>query len=177
MDVTCETAPHYLILCEDDLCEDGRFKMNPPLRSKEDQQALIAGVLDGTIDMIATDHAPHSAEEKSRGLEKSAMGIVGLETAFPMLYTELVRPGILPMERLVQLMHENPNRRFGLGQDFAVGKRANITIYDLDTEYKINPDEFFSQGRSTPFSGRKAFGVCLATVADGRMVWRKGETI
>lgn len=177
VDVTCETAPHYLILCEDDLCEDGRFKMNPPLRSKEDQQALLAGILDGTIDMIATDHAPHSAEEKSRGLEKSAMGIVGLETAFPMLYTELVRTGILSAERLVQLMHDSPNRRFRLGQEFAAGKRANITIYDLDTEYRINPDEFFSQGRSTPFAGRKAFGVCLATIADGRMVWRKGETI
>ena len=110
VDVTCETAPHYLVLCDEDMQEDGRFKMNPPLRSLEDKQALIEGIKDGTIDMIATDHAPHSAEEKGRGLEKSLMGVVGLETAFPVLYTELVTKNIITLERLVELQAEGALR-------------------------------------------------------------------
>lgn len=177
VDVTCETAPHYLVLCEEELCEDGRFKMNPPLRAREDQNALIEGIIDGTIDMIATDHAPHSAEEKSRGLEGSAMGIVGLETAFPILYTELVRSGIISMERLVQLMHGCPNQRFHIGQEFLAGKKANLTIFNIEKEYTICPDDFLSMGKSTPFAGRSVFGECLATIADGHMAWRRGERI
>ena len=147
LDVTCETGPHYLVMDDSFLQEDGRFKMNPPLRDKSDREALIAGILDGTIDMIATDHAPHSAEEKSRGLEKSAFGVVGIETAFPILYTYLVKPGILSMERLVELLCTAPRQRFGipLGEDFS--------IWDLDAQYKIDPDNFLSMGKASPFTG------------------------
>lgn len=167
VDVTCETGPHYLILCDEDLQEHGRFKMNPPLRGREDRQALIEGLLDGTIDMIATDHAPHSAEEKSCGLERSAMGIVGLETAFPVLYTELVKPGILALEKLVELMCRNPRTRFGLemGTDF--------TVFDLSRSYPVDPAEFRSMGRATPFEGRTVFGRCVMTVCDGRIVYQE----
>ena len=165
IDVTCETAPHYLLLDENDLQEDGRFKMNPPLRSKEDREALIEGIQDRTIDMIATDHAPHSAEEKSRGLEKSAMGIVGLETAFPLLYTRLVKTGIITLKRLVNLLAVWPRERFGIPQE------KDYCIWDLDEEYTINTDEFLSMGRATPFAGEKVFGRCLKTVRNGKVVY------
>jgi len=170
VDVTSETAPHYLVLCDEDMQEDGRFKMNPPLRSREDKQALIEGIKDGTIDMIATDHAPHSAEEKGRGLEKSLMGVVGLETAFPVLYTELVKKNIITLERLVELMSFKPKERFGIdtGCDFAV--------FGIDEPYKIDPNEFLSMGRATPFAGREVFGRCLLTVHGGKAVY-KAEAI
>ncbi|MBQ0037854.1 MAG: dihydroorotase [Clostridiales bacterium] len=166
VDVTCETGPHYLVLCDEDLQEDGRFKMNPPLRSREDRQALIEGIQDGTVDMIATDHAPHSAEEKSRGLEKSAFGIVGLETAFPVLYTELVETGIITLEKLMELLVTNPRRRFNLplGGDFSV--------WDFSAEYAIEPEKFLTMGRATPFTGMTVHGRCMATVCDGRIVYQ-----
>ena len=166
VNVTCETGPHYLILDDSFLQEDGRFKMNPPLRSKEDREALIEGLLDGTIDMIATDHAPHSAEEKSRGLEKSAFGIVGIETAFPLLYTYLVKPGILSLDRLVALLTVNPRKRFGIpcGVDF--------TVWDLDAISRIDPNEFLSMGKATPFAGWEVSGKCMATVCDGKVVYK-----
>lgn len=170
VNVTCETAPHYLVLCDEDMQEDGRFKMNPPLRSREDKQALIEGIKDGTIDMIATDHAPHSAEEKGRGLEKSLMGVVGLETAFPVLYTELVTKNIITLDRLVELMSFKPKERFGIdtNNDFAV--------FDISEAYKIDPKDFLSMGRATPFAGREVFGRCLLTVHGGKAVY-KAEAI
>ena len=166
VNVTCETAPHYLVLCDEDMQEDGRFKMNPPLRSREDKQALIEGIKDGTIDMIATDHAPHSAEEKGRGLEKSLMGVVGLETAFPVLYTELVTKNIITLDRLVELMSFKPKERFGIdtNNDFAV--------FDISEAYKIDPEDFLSMGRATPFAGREVFGRCLLTVHDEKVVYK-----
>ena len=169
VNVTCETGPHYLILDDSHLQEDGRFKMNPPLRSKEDRLALIEGIVDGTIDMIATDHAPHSAEEKSRGLEKSAFGVVGLETAFAAMYTHLVKPGIITMERLVELLVDNPRKRFDLplGLDFSV--------WDLNTAYTVDPEEFQSMGRATPFTGMELYGRCLMTVCDGQIVWQENQ--
>ena len=170
LDVTCETAPHYLVMDDSYLQEDGRFKMNPPLRGKEDREALIQGILDGTIDMIATDHAPHSAEEKSRGLEKSAFGIVGIETAFPILYTCLVKPGILSLNKLLELLCVNPRRRFGLplGTDYS--------IWDLNAAYPIDPEDFLSKGRATPFAGWQINGKCIATVCDGKLVYAAPET-
>ena len=165
VNVTCETGPHYLVMDDTDLGEEGRFKMNPPLRSPEDRVALVAGILDGTIDMIATDHAPHSAEEKSRGLRGSMMGVVGIETAFPVLYTELVMTDVLPLERLVKLMCDNPRERFGITSD------VGFTVFDLGEEYEINPDEFLSKGRATPFAGRRVYGRCLATVYGGKAVY------
>ena len=166
VNVTCETAPHYLVLCDEDMQEDGRFKMNPPLRSREDKKALIEGIKDGTIDMIATDHAPHSAEEKGRGLEKSLMGVVGLETAFPVLYTELVMKNIITLERLVELMSFKPKDRFGIdtNNDFAV--------FDISEAYKIDPEDFLSMGRATPFAGREVFGRCLLTVHNEKVVYK-----
>ena len=166
LDVTCETAPHYLVMDDSDLQEDGRFKMNPPLRDASDREALVAGILDGTVDMIATDHAPHSAEEKSRGLEKSAFGIVGLETAFPLLYTKLVKTGVLTLERLIDLMVYNPRTRFGipLGESFSV--------WDLGAEFCVDPDEFLTMGRATPLTGMRLCGRNLLTVSDGRIVYR-----
>ena len=170
LDVTCETGPHYLVMDDSDLQEDGRFKMNPPLRGKEDREALIRGILDGTIDMIATDHAPHSAEEKSRGLEKSAFGIVGIETAFPILYTCLVKPGILSLNKLLELLCVNPRRRFGLplGTDYS--------IWDLNAAYPIDPKDFLSKGRATPFAGWQVNGKCFATICDGKLVYAAPET-
>lgn len=166
VDVTCETAPHYLVLCDEDMQEYGRFKMNPPLRSREDKKALIEGIKDGTIDMIATDHAPHSAEEKGRGLEKSLMGVVGLETAFPVLYTELVMKNIITLDRLVELMSFKPKERFGIdtNNDFAV--------FDISEAYKIDPEDFLSMGRATPFAGLEVFGRCLLTVHNGKVVYK-----
>ncbi len=173
IDVTCETGPHYLLLDDSDLREEGRFKMNPPLRSKADKEALIEGIIDGTIDMIATDHAPHSAEEKSRGLEKSLMGVVGIETAFPLLYTYFVKTGIIGMDRLIELMHTAPCKRFGFGGDIEIGAPADFTVYDLDEKYTINPDEFVSMGRSTPFEGFEVNGRCLMTVCGGKIAWKR----
>ena len=169
VDITCETGPHYLVLDDSCLQEDGRFKMNPPLRGAEDRKALIAGILDGTIDMIATDHAPHSAEEKAKGLEKSAMGIVGLETAFPVLYTELVEKGVISMEKLVELMCVNPRKRFKLPEG------DGVTVFDLEAEYTVDPAEFKTMGRATPFAGRTVKGRCVMTVCGGREVWRDEE--
>jgi dihydroorotase len=157
------------VLCDEDLQEDGKFKMNPPLRSASDRDALIEGILDGTIDMIATDHAPHSAEEKARGLEKSAFGIVGLETAFPIMYTAFVKTGKMTLERLVELMCLNPRRRFGITSD------VGYTVWNIEKEYVINPDDFATLGRATPFAGRSVFGENLLTVFGGSVVYSKNE--
>ena len=166
VDVTCETGPHYLILDDSDLREEGRFKMNPPLRSKEDKEALIEGIVDGTIDMIATDHAPHSAEEKSMGLEKSPFGIVGIETAFSLMYTHLVKTGVISLEKLIDLMAIAPRRRFGIpiGKDF--------TIWKLDERITVDTDEFLSMGKATPFAGDELYGKCMLTVVDGKEVYK-----
>ncbi len=166
VDVTCETGPHYLVMDDSFLQEDGRFKMNPPLRGADDREALVEGLLDGTIDMIATDHAPHSAEEKARGLEKSAFGVVGLETAFPILYTYLVKPGILSLEALLEKLVWNPRKRFRipLGNDFSV--------WDLNSEYKVDPAEFLSMGKATPFEGWTVQGRCMATFYNGNAVYQ-----
>ena len=166
VDVTCETGPHYLVLSDKDLEEDGRFKMNPPLRSERDRLALIEGIKDGTIDMIATDHAPHSQDEKSRGLQKSLMGVVGLETAFPVLYTYLVKEGIITLERLVELMSINPRERFGIKET------EDICVFALDSEYTVDPNKFMTMGRSTPFAGMRVFGKNLITVCGGKTVWQ-----
>lgn len=168
VDITCETGPHYLVFTDMDLIEDARFKMNPPLRSTEDREALLEGIADGTIDMIATDHAPHSAEEKSRGLEKSLMGVVGLETAFPVMYTYLVKNGIITLERLVELMSENPRKRFGLEGGMEAG---DIAVFDLEEEYAVDPAEFLSMGRATPFAGMDVFGRLKATFCNGERVY------
>ncbi len=167
VDVTCETGPHYLVLDDSCLEEDGRFKMNPPLRSPDDREALIAGIKDGTIDMIATDHAPHSREEKSRGLEGSAFGIVGLETAFPLLYTKLVKPGIITLDKLLELMVTNPCRRFD------IDLKDDYSIWDLNREYTVDPEQFRSMGRATPFAGWKLYGVCMKTVCEGKVVFER----
>lgn len=176
VDVTCETAPHYLTFTDEDLQEDGRFKMNPPLRAREDRDALIEGLLDGTIDMLVTDHAPHSREEKARGLEKSAMGVVGLETSFAASYTALVQTGILPLEKLVDLMHGAPMRRFGCGTELAEGQPADLTAFDLTKTYTVDPETFLTMGRSTPFAGCALTGVCKLTMIGGEPVWKE-ETL
>ncbi len=165
VDVTCETGPHYLVLDDTKLCEHGRFKMNPPLRSPSDREALMEGLLDGTIDMIATDHAPHSDEEKSRGLSGSAMGVVGLETAFPEMYTHFVRTGILSLERLLELMVYNPRERFGIEGD------AGFSVWSVGGEYKVDPESFKTRGRATPFEGDTVCGKCLLTVYGGKEVY------
>ena len=175
LDVTCETAPHYLVLSDKDLQEDGRFKMNPPLRSEADRLALIEGIKDGTIDMIATDHAPHSAEEKSKGLKDSLMGVVGIETAFSVLYTHLVKTGIITLEKLLSLLCDNPRNRFGFGAEIHEGSKASLTVFDLDTEYTVNPEDFVSKGRSTPFAGEKLFGKCIMTMHNGNVVWQENQ--
>ena len=156
IDVTCETAPHYLLLTENELEEDGRFKMNPPLRSQRDEEALLEGICDGTIDMIATDHAPHSAEEKGKGLKDSLMGVVGLETAFPVLYTGLVKTGILSLEKLVELLSTSPRKRFGIPEP-----KNEFCLWDLDAAYFIDPNEFESKGKATPFAGKQVCGKRL----------------
>ena len=165
LNVTCETGPHYLLLDDSNLQEHGRFKMNPPLRSPEDREEMLRGLLDGTIDMIATDHAPHSDEEKSRGLEGSAMGIVGIETAFPLLYTNLVKTGIISLERLCELMSVIPRERFGITTD------AGFTVFKVDEKYKIDPKDFLSKGKATPFEGDEVYGRCLLTVYDNKVVY------
>lgn len=172
LDISCETAPHYLLLSDAELQEDGRFKMNPPLRGEADRLALIEALRDGTIDMIATDHAPHSAEEKSRGLEKSAYGITGLETAFPVLWTGLVEPGIIGRERLAELMSTAPARRFGIESGIELGKPASLAVFDVSTTYTIDPAAFASKGRATPFGGRQVRGRCVLNICRGREVWR-----
>lgn len=171
VNVTAETAPHYLVLCEDDIKEDGRYKMNPPLRGADDKAALIEGIKDGAIDMIATDHAPHSEEEKSRGLKGSLMGITGLEAAFPVLYTKLVRGGVISLERLVNLMSVKPAERFSLKRGIEIGSPADFAVFDLDEEYTLNAADFISKGKCTPFDGEKVYGKCLLTVCNGRTVW------
>lgn len=172
LDITCETAPHYLLLSDSDLQEDGRFKMNPPLRSERDRLALIEALRDGTIDILATDHAPHSAEEKSRGLAGSAFGITGLETAFPLLWTGLVEPGIITRERLVELMSTAPARRFGIESGIELGGPATFAVFETETTYRIDPERFASKGRATPFAGREVRGRCVLNVVRGREVWR-----
>ena len=169
LDVTCETAPHYLVLSDEDLKEDGCFKMNPPLRSKEDQLALIEGIKNGTIDMIATDHAPHSEEEKSRGLENSAMGIVGLETAFPILYTKLVKTGIITVEDLIRLMSTNPRKRFGLP---SAEENGDYAIWNIDEAYRIDASKFYSKGKSSPFINETVYGKCILNVVNNKIVWK-----
>lgn len=171
VDITCETGPHYLVLCDRDLQEDGRFKMNPPLRGEEDRAALVAGILDGTVDMIATDHAPHEVEAKSKGLEKSAMGVVGLETAFAVMYTFFVKPGILSLEKLVELMSVRPAARFGLGAFLEEGQPADLAAFDLSREWVVNPEEFFSKGHATPFAGYTLSGRCVLTLVNGEEAW------
>jgi dihydroorotase len=164
LDVTCETGPHYLVYNDMDLKDEGRFKMNPPIRSEADRQALVAGILDGTIDMIATDHAPHSAEEKSKGLSGSNMGVVGLETAFAVMYTNFVKTGVMSLEKLVELMSENPRKRFGieLGNSY--------TVFDLSKKFTVDPSKFLSMGKATPFEGLELYGECLMTVKDGKVI-------
>lgn len=175
-DVSCETAPHYLVLCEDDLQEDGRFKMNPPLRSARDREALIEGIKDGTVDMIATDHAPHSAEEKAKGLAGSAFGIVGLETSFPVLYTCLVEKQLITLEKLIELMSVNPRKRFGLeGGAIEDGQPADLTVLDLDRRWKIDPAQFASKGKATPFSGWEVQGKVLFTIVNGEIAYEETD--
>ncbi len=173
--VSCETAPHYLLLCDEDLREEGRFKMNPPLRSRADREALVEGIVDGTIEVVATDHAPHTAGEKLRGLARSAMGIVGLECAFPLLYKYLVLPGTIPLERLVELMSVNPRRIFGLGGTLEPGEAADFTVLDLDAQHRIDPAAFRSKGRATPFAGWPVQGRAAMTVVGGRCVYDADE--
>lgn len=168
VDVTCETAPHYLVFNDMDLIEDGRFKMNPPIRSESDRLALIEGIRDGTIDMIATDHAPHSEEEKSKGLKDSAFGVVGIETAFPVMYTHLVKTGIITLEKLVELMATNPRRRFGISD-------SGYTVWDLDKKVNVSPKDFLSLGKATPFDGAELYGECIMTVCNDKIVYLNGK--
>ncbi len=170
VDITCETGPHYLVFNDMDLKEDGGFKMNPPIRAEEDRLALIEGIKDGTVDMIATDHAPHSAEEKSKGL-KSLNGIVGIETAFPVLYTDLVKTGTITLDKLIELMSVNPAKRFGIDTELKVGAKANLTVFNLNEQYKITSADFLSKGKSTPFEGKPVHGKCVLTICDGKIAY------
>ncbi len=172
IDITCETGPHYLVFNDMDLKDDGGFKMNPPIRSESDRLALIEGIQDGTIDMIATDHAPHSEEEKSKGL-KSLNGIVGIETAFPVLYSELVKKDIISLDRLIELMSTNPAKRFGVDTSLKVGSKANLTVFNLNEEYTVNSSDFLSKGRSTPFENKKVRAVCYLTICNGKIAYEK----
>lgn len=174
VDVTCETAPHYLLLCQDDLKDEGRFKMNPPLRDRADQEALLEGIIDGTIDMIATDHAPHSAQEKGQGLRDSLMGVVGIETAFPLLYTYLVEKGVISLARLVELMSLAPRRRFRLAGGAEVGQRAELAAFDLNAAETVDPAGFLSMGRATPFEGWPVHAACRMTILGDRVVYEGG---
>ena len=170
--VTCETGPHYLVMCDEDLLDEGRFKMNPPIRSAEDRDALVAGLLDGTVDCIATDHAPHSAEEKAKGLRGSLNGIVGLETAFPILYTNLVEPGIVPLETILNALCVNPRRIFGLpGGSLEEGQPADLTVLDLNRPHVINSADFRSLGRATPFEGWGVSAAVAMTICCGEIVY------
>ena len=171
--VTCETGPHYLTMCDMDLKEEGRFKMNPPIRSAEDRDALIAGLQDGTIDVVATDHAPHTAEEKSRGLERSAMGVVGIETSFAVIYTKLVKAGVISLEKAVDVLAEAPRRIFNLGGGLQEGEAADIAVFDLEKSFEVDPSTFLSKGRSTPFEGWQLQGECCLTLVDGRVAYER----
>ena len=171
--VTCETGPHYLVFSDADLQEDGRFKMNPPIRSAEDRDALLKGIQDGTIECIATDHAPHTAEEKSKGLKGSTMGVVGLETAFAVTYTHLVRTGMITLEKAVELLCDNPRRIFRLGGALRKGERADIAVFDVREPYKVDSQTFLSKGKSTPFEGMEVYGRCVMTLYNGKMVWKE----
>ena len=171
--VTCETGPHYLTMCDMDLKEEGRFKMNPPIRSAEDRDALITGLQDGTIDVVATDHAPHTAEEKSRGLERSAMGVVGIETSFAVIYTKLVKAGVISLEKAVDVLAEAPRRIFNLGGGLQEGEAADIAVFDLEKEFTVDPSTFLSKGRSTPFEGWQLQGECCLTLVDGRVAYER----
>lgn len=173
VNITCETGPHYLTLNDMQLQEDGRFKMNPPIRSEEDRLALIEGIKDGTIDMIITDHAPHSKEEKSKGLAGSSMGVVGLEVAFPVLYTNLVKKGIITMEKLLELMNTNPRKIFKIGTEIKIGEKADLTVYDLNENYNIDSSKFVSMGKATPFDGDNVYGKCKMTICDGNIVFNE----
>ncbi len=175
VDITCETGPHYLVMNDMMLKDEGRFKMNPPIRSEEDRLALVEGLKDGTIDCIATDHAPHSKEEKSKGLEKSAMGVVGIETAFPVVYTKLVKTGLVPLDTVVKALTTNPKERFKIGNPLEVGNPADFTVFDLEEEYEINPKDFLSQGKATPFLKEKVFGKCKITVCSGKIVYKESR--
>ncbi|MBR2043007.1 MAG: dihydroorotase [Clostridia bacterium] len=172
VDITCETGPHYLTMNDMMLQEDGRFKMNPPIRSEQDRLALIEGIKDGTIDMIATDHAPHSSEEKSKGLKDSLMGVVGIETAFAVCYTRLVKTGIITLEHLIELLNDNPRSRFNIGSEIKVGQSADLTVFDLNERYVINPDDFLSKGKATPFAGDTVYGKCKLTLCDGKIAYK-----
>ena len=171
VNITCETGPHYLTLNDMQIKEEGRFKMNPPIRSEEDRLALIEGIKDGTIDMIITDHAPHSAEEKGKGLAGSAMGVVGLEVAFPVLYTNLVKTGVITIEKLLDLMNTNPRKIFKIGTEIKVGELADLTVYDLNENYNIDSSTFVSMGKATPFDGDNVYGKCKMTICKGNVVW------
>lgn len=171
VDITCETGPHYLVFCDEDLMDEGRFKMNPPIRSIEDKKALIEGICDGTIDMIATDHAPHSFEEKSKGLKDSLMGVVGIETAFSVMYTHFVKTNIINLNKLIELMSVNPCKRFNIKNKIKDGEMASFAVFDLKKEYQINTDEFLSKGKSTPFENMKVFGKNLLTVCNGKIAY------
>ena len=171
--VSCETGPHYLILCDMDLQEEGRFKMNPPLRSADDREALIEGIMDGTIEVLATDHAPHAANEKAKGLAGSAFGIVGIETSFPLMYTHFVKTGRMTFDHLMKIMSENPRRLFSMGGKLAVGEKADLAVFDLEREYEIRPEEFLSMGHSTPFEGWKVSGECVLTLCRGEIAYEK----
>ena len=173
VDITCETGPHYLVMNDSMLQDEGRFKMNPPIRSEDDRLALIEGIKDGTVDMIATDHAPHSAEEKSRGLAGSLMGITGIETSFPVLYTDLVENNVISLENLVYLMSEAPAKRFGLKTGISAGQPADLCVFDLDKEYVINSADFVSMGKATPFEGKKVKGKCVLTVCGGKIMYKE----
>lgn len=173
VNITCETGPHYLTLNDMQLQEDGRFKMNPPIRSEEDRLALIEGIKDGTIDMIITDHAPHSKEEKSKGLAGSSMGVVGLEVAFPVLYTNLVKKEIITMEKLLELMNTNPRKIFKIGTEIKIGEKADLTVYDLNENYNIDSSKFVSMGKATPFDGDNVYGKCKMTICDGNIVFNE----
>ena len=171
--VTCETGPHYLTMCDMDLKEEGRFKMNPPIRSAEDRDAVIAGLQDGTIDVVATDHAPHTAEEKSRGLERSAMGVVGIETSFAVIYTKLVKAGVISLEKAVDVLAEAPRRIFNLGGGLQEGEAADIAVFDLEKSFEVDPSTFLSKGHSTPFEGWQLQGECCLTLVDGRVAYER----
>lgn len=171
--VTCETGPHYLTMNDMQIKDEGRFKMNPPIRSEEDRLALIEGIKDGTIDLIITDHAPHSAEEKSKGLAGSAMGVVGLEVCFPVLYTNLVKPGVITLEKLVELMNTNARKIFGIGTEIKVGELADLTVYDLNENYNIDSSTFVSMGKASPFDGNNVYGKCKMTICEGNIVWNE----
>lgn len=168
VDITCETAPHYLVMTDNDLKEDGNYKMNPPLRSEQDRKALIEGLIDGTIDMIATDHAPHCVEDKNKGLEKSAFGIVGLETAFPLLYTKLVKTNILSIQKLIDVLCVNPRKRFNIKT-----RENDFTIFEVTTPYKIDSSKFLSKGKNTPFNGIEVYGKCVLTVQNGKIIYEE----